>query len=139
MFIDVQSIDVDRLRALLAQFIPMTDVDLELTIAYGQLSNPILSFSWKGDLLGVLGFIPIGILSGTAYLWLQHAPAASEHRLITGRIARLTIRDMLRVYPRMIGDCVADWPESVAWLASLGARFGPRRGRGLPFEIGAGT
>jgi hypothetical protein len=85
----------------------------------------------------VWGLIPPTLLSDTAYLWLYTNALAEQHKFILVRRSQRYIEDILKVYPRIIGDCiVGNWPAR-RWLTWLGAEFGPASKGRWPFVIRA--
>lgn len=89
-----------------------------------------------GDkLLCIWGLIPPTLLSDQAYLWLQTTPAAEEHQFILVRRGQIEMKKMLEEYPRIVGHCEVDAPQSMRWLGWLGAKFGEPDGGLIPFVI----
>lgn len=97
-------------------------------------SDPLLAYYFGQDLIAIVGFIPLGILTGTAYLWMQSTEATFEHKTAVARLGRLTLREVRTRYPRIVGECVAG-SRSIKWLEWLGAHMGQPRGRAVPFLI----
>lgn len=95
---------------------------LALTQVAAENSDPAVSV-WLGDMLLALGgFIPLGILTGTAFVWMNHTPAAAHHPTAIIRTGRQVLAVARSRYPRVIGNCSLG-PRSEAWLTSLGAKF----------------
>jgi hypothetical protein len=92
----------------------------ETIYPYAQLSDPLLACFLGETFLCMIGFIPKSILADEAYLWMNDAPAVSEHKLIVGRWARRLIPEALKRYPRIYGYC---GKHSERWLKSLGAEI----------------
>lgn len=96
--------------------------DLAAFAAGARASDPIVG-CWMGeDLVAMLGFIPQGILTGTAYVWMEWTPALARHKYATVRWSREIIREARTRYPRIVGRC-GYGAQSKRWLESLGARF----------------
>ena len=88
-----------------------------------------------GEVLCFYGLIPPSLISDTAYLWLQTAPALNEHVFTFVRNSQIVIRDMLKYYPRIVGDCRLVDDRAIVWLKWLGATFGSPTATHIPFEI----
>jgi hypothetical protein len=86
-----------------------------------KLSRQLLVGRIGDEVLCVVGFIPRSFISEEAYIWLHATPAASAHKLIFGRHARVVIRRALEVYEKLIGHCFSG--NSRRWLETLGAEF----------------
>ena len=97
------------------------------------MSRPALAYWWGEELLAIIGFVPTAIITDTAYCWVQTFPVAAKHKLIFGRQAVLTLREVRTVYPRIIGHC--EETSSMKWLRSLGAKFQHAQGSLIPFVI----
>lgn len=96
--------------------------DLAAFAAGARASDPIIACWMGADLVAMLGFIPQGILTGTAYVWMEWTPALERHRYTTVRWSREIIKEARTRYPRIVGRC-GYGPQSKRWLESLGAKF----------------
>ena len=102
---------------------------------YAQRSDPLLTYWFGEELIAIVGFIPFGILSSTAYLWMQETPATFQHPTAVARQGLLTLREIRKRYTRIYGECAVG-SRSIRWLRWLGARFAEPVGRSVPFLIG---
>lgn len=106
-------------------------------LEYAQRSDPLLTYWFGSECIAIVGFVPLGILSTTAYLWMQSTEHTPNHKLAVARLAKLTLDQIRDRYQCIVGECLVDSP-SCAWLRWLGAGFGPPSGRGaIPFMIGS--
>ena len=125
---ELKPIRVERLVEHLDSFSLDADYYRRLVNA-GKLSDPLLEGTIGGELLCLVGFVPATMFSDVAYLWMYSTPAVAAHKVCVGRFGRRLIAEALKRYPRIIGHCK---PDSVHWLASLGAQI-----NGTEFLIGA--
>lgn len=88
-----------------------------------------------GNLICCWGLIPPSALSNQAYLWMHSTPEIRKHAFVIVRHSQRVIEEMLKRYPKIVGDCLASAEDSIRWLGWLGAEFGPVRGPCLPFTI----
>ena len=103
-----------------------------LHVAYR--SDPTIAIFMGDQFLTLLGFMPIGFLSGTAYVWLQPSPDLAKYRIGFARVGRGIITEARKRYPTIVGFCSAG-PASEKWWASLGAKFGQTFGEAKQFII----
>jgi hypothetical protein len=115
----MEAISLDRLRELVQGW-----VGAEALIEASRLADPLLEARFGDELLGFVGFVPTSMLSDSAYAWVYTTKAADQHRFATARLARRWKSICHSRYPRLVGHCTGH-PSSVAWLRSLGAKFGP--------------
>lgn len=95
--------------------------------------------AWVGEVDGSLvclwGVIPPTMLSTRGYLWLVATDQVAEHTFLFVRHSQLVVEDMLKKYSALWGYTkIGEW-RSKRWLEWLGARFQPREGDVIPFEI----
>ena len=94
---------------------------------------------WVGmvdqDVLCIYGLIPPSLISDTAYLWLQTTEKLQEHIFTFVRNSQIVVKDMLEVYPEIIGDCRIEDLRAQTWLKWLGATFGQPTETHIPFVI----
>ena len=131
MWVTVEPVAEANIRA----YIPEPS---EMQFRFLAESAPALGFRFGPTPLAVVGFVPMALLSSTAYAWMETLPGAAEHKLAVGRIGRLTIREVLKRYPHIVGHCIPNH-GSLTWLASLGATFTPGPRGSTRFDIGAAT
>jgi hypothetical protein len=103
---------------------------LDNFVAIARASEPILGCWVDGALVAIVGFIPQGLLTGTAYYWMEWTPAVRQFPKTTARWGHYITREALGRYPRLWGTCSAGG-QSRRWLERLGARFD-----GTVFKIG---
>lgn len=103
---------------------------LENYNAASSASDPILACWVQDNLVAIIGFIPQGLLTGTAYYWMEWTPAVRRFPRTTARWGYYITREALGRYPRLWGTCSAGG-QSRRWLERLGARFD-----GTVFRIG---
>ena len=136
MNMDVQRIRGDEAVGLADQWLELSaDDTLALRIAADE-SDPALSFFMRDTLIGMLGFIPTGIITGTVYVWMQWAPAQAKYKTSMVRISHYIIPEVLKKYPRIIGHC-SFGTSSENWLKSIGAKFEETNAKAKFFTIGA--
>ncbi len=96
---------------------------------------------WTGiyekKLLGFWGVIPPTLLSDSAYLWFYWTDELANHKFVFTRHSQRVIEEVLKLYPRITGDCEATAEQSQRWLRWLGAKFGEAKDGFLPFVIEA--
>lgn len=95
--------------------------------------------AWIGEVDGKIaclwGVIPATVLTTRGYLWLLVTDQVEEHTFLFVRHSQLVVEDMLKKYSALYGYTkVGEW-RSKRWLEWLGARFQPREGDVIPFEI----
>lgn len=95
--------------------------------------------AWVGEADGKIaclwGVIPPTMMSTRGYLWLLVTDEVAEHKFLFVRHSQLVVEEMLKKYSALYGYTkVGEW-RSKRWLEWLGARFQPREGDAIPFEI----
>lgn len=123
MFVRIQPITADQLP-----------IEGEALRRYAAMSDPLLAYWFAEDLIAVVGFVPLGVLGGTAYLWMQETPGTFRHPTAVARLGKLTLREIAVRYPRIIGECRVG-SKSIRWLEWLGAKFAEPVGVSAPFVI----
>jgi hypothetical protein len=100
----------------------LSDDELGGAVSTTEVSDPALVFIINHRPIAMVGFIPTALLSGTAYGWMQWSMEIHQHRVTTARTMFQVLREMQRIYPRIVGHCA---PNSRAehWFRRLGARF----------------
>jgi len=86
-----------------------------------RVSEPILVGVYDSKILCLVGFIPMSMLSESAYIWVHVTEAGADHKLVFARHALKVVRRALEVYPRLFGICFSE--ASKVWLRTLGAVF----------------
>lgn len=105
-------------------------------LACAQRSDPLLTYWFGDECIAIVGFIPLGIISTTAYLWMQTTEHTDKHPVAVARLGRLTLAQIRDRYPCVIGECITNSPGH-RWLSWLGARFAEPAGIAIPFMIGS--
>ena len=135
MWAGVKRIAGDEAEDLSNQFIGLDGDDLLALRIAADRSDPALAVYMGEELTALVGFIPLGLISGTAYAWLQPAPAMFDYRLSFVRVGREIFATARQRYPIIYGHCSLG-PRSEAWLRSCGARFLPTDAVAKPYVIG---
>jgi len=104
----------------LAQFRDMAKPTLEQDEA-AALSMHILVGIYNNKPLCYIGFIPLSVMSDTAYIWAMVNEDTTRHKLIFGRHAKAVVARAMEAYTKIIGHCFNE--TSAKWLSSLGAVF----------------
>lgn len=114
---------------------PMEDNEKQIIMRFTRSCSNL----WVGmegeDVLGFCGLIPPSLISDTAYLWLQTTDKLREHVFTFVRNSQMVVRDMLEIYPTIVGDCRIEDERAQVWLKWLGAVFGEPTATHIPFEI----
>ena len=126
------AITSDELLALCSKLYSAEDIDT--TMRYGRLSDPIFAGWFGTELICLVGFAPRSTLSDVAYLWLITTLEASRHPTLVGRWGKRLVEMALHRYPTLVGHCMNN---SERWLTSLGATLGPLDMGHTTFRIGA--
>lgn len=90
-----------------------------------------------GELACVWGLIPPTLLSSNAYLWLHTTELVEDHKFLFVRHSQRYVEEMLRHFPKIVGDCLIGNSSARRWLEWLGAEFYPPVGGRWPFVIRA--
>lgn len=113
-----------------------------LTDIESKTLDACLSFAthlWVGRIEGKLtcawGLVPPSLLADEAYLWLYSTPDVEDHKFLFVRYSQRVIEEMLRIYPTIVGMTDASALDSIRWLKWLGAVFGVKTGKYVPFYI----
>jgi hypothetical protein len=100
-----------------------------------KVSDPALAYWLNGDLVAMAGFIPVALITDTAYLWMQTTNVTHKYPLAVCRVGIQTLTIVKTRYPKIIGHC-SQGPRSERWLESLGARWLRTDEAGRLFMIG---
>jgi hypothetical protein len=103
-------------------------------IEASRLADPLFEARYGDELLGFVGFVPASTLSDSAYAWVHTTEVVTRHPLATARLARRWMAAFHGRYPRLVGHCTGHI-NSMAWLKSLGAEFGPAEQGLIRFTI----
>jgi len=128
---ELKAIGMGRLRDLVQGW-PGANALIEAS----RLADPLFEARMDGVLLGFVGFVPPTALSDSAYVWVHTTDEANQHRLAVARLARRWMVVFHSRYPTLFGHC-SGLPSSMAWLGSLGAKFGPADHGLIQFTIEA--
>lgn len=139
MSVVIRPIDADEMAGLISQQIVPKLLEDHRAILNRSIYNS--SNIWLGEedgrVLCFWGLIPPTILSDIAYLWLYTAPELVEHKFLLVRHSQKAVKEMLKLYPTIVGHGQNGNDRSLAWLRWMGAEFGKPQGRLIPFEIRA--
>lgn len=102
-----------------------------------QATTTVWTGLYDGKLLGFWGVIPPTLLSDSAYLWFYWTDEIENHQFVFVRHSQRVIEEVLKLYPKIVGDCEARAKKSQRWLRWLGAKFGVEQDGFLPFVIEA--
>lgn len=96
---------------------------------------------WVGyiddELVCIWGLVPPTLLSDMAYLWLHTTDRVKDHEFIFVRRSQRAIKEILTIYPSIVGQCEVGAKRTHRWLKWLGAEFGYPEGKHVPFIIKA--
>jgi hypothetical protein len=135
MWAEVKRIASNEVENLNAQFIGLSGDDLLALRLAADRSDPVLAAYMGEALCALVGFIPLGLISGTAYAWLQPTQSMSKFKISFVRVGRAIFAEARKRYPIIYGHCSLG-PRSEAWLQSCGARFLPTDAVAKPYVIG---
>ncbi|MBZ5616240.1 MAG: hypothetical protein LAO23_19705 [Acidobacteriia bacterium] len=102
---------------------------------YIRWSDQTFTVKVEGEVACVWGIIRLSILSGEGYLWFLSAEIAEEHKFVLIRRSQRTIEDLLKMYTKLIGDCLVTDRKAQRWMRLLGAEFDFPVGDLVPFKI----
>ena len=135
IFADVRRIGGGEAVALAKQYIELSADDLTALQIGADASDPAMAVFMGETLVALVGFIPIGIIAGTVFVWMQEFPDLAKYRIGMMRMGRRMIAEVRKKYPRIIGQC-SGGPRSENWWKSLGAEFEPGDAKTKTFVIG---
>ena len=95
-----------------------------------QRSAPLWAGFVDGEFVCTWGLIPPTLMSDRAYLWLHVTPALEGNEFAFVRHSQVVIEEMLKDYPIIWGETLAENTRAIRWLRWLGAKFGE------PNEVG---
>ena len=97
-------------------------------------NSTLLLTAFEGDTqIGLLGLIPVTLMSDTAYVWLYTTPDVAARPVSFGRLSRGVLQNLLTIYPHLIGFCTTR--NAANWITWLGGHLLPPRLNVTPFEI----
>lgn len=134
MNVEVKRIGVAELVQICWAIKDLSADEIARISKFGGQSTVILVYWFGAELIAIVGFIPTAALTDTAYIWMQSTPNVARHKLMVCRLGILTLREIRKQYPKIIGHCMVG-SRSIAWLKSLGARFGTPIDTIIPFII----
>lgn len=135
MWAEVKRIAGDEAEDLSNQFIGLDGDDLLALRIAADRSDPALAVYMGEELMALVGFIPLGLISGTAYAWLQPTEGMNKFKRAFVRVGREIFATARQRYPIIYGHCSLG-PRSEAWLRSCGARFQDTSATAKPYVIG---
>ena len=95
----VYAINRSQLRTFVDR-LPHTDEEKAKLVEAGNMSMPMLAGIYRGELLCLVGFIPVTLFSDAAYIWVHVTEAGEAHKLIFARHAYDVITKAHAIYPR---------------------------------------
>lgn len=117
---EIYQIDLAQLEAFVSE-LPHTAEEKARLMEAGRWSVPRLAGVYHGELLALIGFIPLNVFSTDAYIWVHATDAVANHRLVFARHALAVVSRATELYPRLVGVCLNE--RSKYWLLRLGATF----------------
>src|SRR5258708_12207330 len=94
---------------------------------------------WIGQVDGKMvcawGLVPPSLLAEEAYLWLYSTPEVADHKFVFVRYSQLVMKEMLRIYPRIVGVTDIKSTNSTPCLTCLRANFVHNSAPHTPFSI----
>ena len=135
MWAEVRRIGGDEAEGLNQRFIGLAGDDLLALRLAADRSDPALAVYMGKELMALVGFIPLGLISGTAYAWLQPTEGMTKFKLAFVRVGWEIFAEARKRYPIIHGHCSLG-PRSEAWLRSCGARFLDTDAKAKPYVIG---
>lgn len=113
---------------------PAEDRELRLCLTG---SSHIFRGTLNDNLVNVWGLIPPTLISNQAYLWLFYTEHLRGNEFIFVRHSQRMVREMLAIYPRIVGVSKADDIRAQRWITWLGGNYASERGGYRPFMIQA--
>lgn len=104
------------------------------TIEWLVASDPALVLVADGRPYTVVGFVPLAVMTTSAYAWMQWTPEIYKHRVASTRICREVFNAALAQYSSIFGHC-SFGPKPMRLFERLGARFGVDPQNGKPFFV----
>jgi hypothetical protein len=135
MWAEVRRINAGEAMELNQQCIGLAGDDLLALRLAADRSDPALAVYMGEELMALVGFIPLGLISSTAYAWLQPTSGMTKFKLAFVRVGREIFAEARKRYPIIYGHCSLG-PRSEAWLRSCGARFLDTDAKAKPYIIG---
>ena len=135
MWAEVKRITGDEAEDLNAQFVGLDGDNLLALRLAADRSDPALAVYMGEELGAMVGFIPLGLVSGIAYAWLQPTPIMDRYKIGFVRMGRAIFAEARKRYSIIYGHCSLG-PRSEAWLRSCGARFLESDAVAKPYIIG---
>ena len=102
---------------------PLADAERSTMLSAAQVSEVLLAGMYRDEALGFLGFVPVTLISDSAYMWGWVSPVGQAHPLLIARYSRAVVASALDRWPIIIGNCLTR--QAVQWLSWLGADFLP--------------
>ena len=73
-----------------------------------------------GQIVALWGVFPLSVLTGIGYPWLFASESFGRHRRAALLVGRAAAREMLRVFPRLVGTVDNDFHGAVIYAKHLG-------------------
>lgn len=119
MNVELFEITPQQMKSLLDRHLNLNDAEVAALVTAVEVSRPTIVGMYEEDLLGFIGFVPMTVISDTAYMWGY--ATVGQHKTIFARVAKRIIAKALGMYPTITGDCHS--LSSRLWLSWMGAEF----------------
>ena len=109
-------------QAQFAELLPaLTGADRDTMLSAARVSELLLAGMYRGQALCFLGFVPVTLVSDSAYMWMWVSPAGQSRPFLVARHSKHVVASVLGRWPRIVGNCTTR--RAVQWLSWLGADF----------------
>lgn len=135
MWVGSRRITPNEAEVLAQSWTSLSLNEIDLMCEGVALSDPAMAYWLNYELVALAGFIPVALITDTAYLWMQTTKATYKYPLAVCRVGIQTLTAAKARYPKIIGHC-SQGPRSERWLESLGARWLRTDEAGRLFMIG---
>lgn len=92
-------------------------------------SSSLWSGFIRGDLVCVIGVVPLSLISTQGYLWMHTTPKIAKHKLGFAKHSKKVLAEMLKQYDPIVGFVAPNNVRGIEWLKWLGATI---------YDIGGG-
>lgn len=133
MWVEPRRIYADEARAIGEEMRLDPDDVTALVEAVGQ-SDPAMVLTYDSRPFVTCGFIPLGVLSDSAYAWMQWTPEIYDRPVASTRMCVQVFTEARTRYRRIFGHC-SFGPRPERLLRRLGARFSVDPADGRPCYV----
>lgn len=120
---------------IFAQMPNATEAEVAQLDACLQFTQTMRAGYFNGKIVCAWGMIPPTLMSDQAYLWLYTTPELVGNEFLFVRHSQMAVQEMLKDYPRIVGQCRADNTRAIRWIRWLGGVFDAGDGALLNFVI----